>query len=151
MKFVILIFFCLLCSACVEKRNSTLDKNRTETQMKFLSEINTIFAEIKFEDLTFYNTAGAEYVMLEIKSENMNLQVFNMLKNTKIKDEGWEYLKNENQSIIFCKKNSQLEISAPKKIIGNDELQDGDILRQLDNEWNIVFYKPKKIITSCSK
>ena len=44
-----------------------------------------IFGEANPENMTYYNSAGAEYVIFKIKSKNMDLKSFNNLKMSKIK------------------------------------------------------------------
>ena len=145
-----LIILILLCSACAENQERDLSPNITDTQIIFTNEINNIFGEVGYKDLTYYQSVGAEYVIFQIKSSNMDLNLFEKVANTKIKGKGWIFLHREKSSIIFCRKKDQLEVSIPRNILGNSELEDGDILRQNENEWNITFYKAKKIKAACN-
>lgn len=53
----------------------------------------------------------------------------------------WLFQNIEGGGYIFCNGVKQMEIIPPKKNILINEI-DGVIGKQLDDEWNIVFYKP---------
>lgn len=149
LKYLLIIFSLVYISGCTEVKPDS-SQNITENQKDSTHEINMIFGEANPENMTYYNSAGAEYVIFKIKPKNMDLKSFNNLKMSKIKQRVWIYLRSEGFSQIFCRNQSQLEVSIPKSIIGNSELKDGDILRQNEIDWNITLYRPKKIKTACS-
>lgn len=149
-KFKIIFISCLLLSGCIERNTDKENKIITDTQKIFTQQMQTIFGEYKPHDINYYNSVGAEYLIFKVEYRQMDLKHLDILINTKINDEGWLYLNTENSSIIFCRNNNQLEISVPRVFMESDDLQEGDILKQNETEWNITFYKPKKIKTGCS-
>ncbi|MBJ9903939.1 hypothetical protein [Acinetobacter bereziniae] len=149
MKVNCLIILCLLFTGCTEKKVE-IKQNITETQKEFTYEINEIFGKVNPKNMKYYNSTGAEYVIFKIKSDDMDVANYLDIEKNKIKDKKWIYLDKQGASIIYCRNNNQLEISIPKNILRNIELEDGDILRQNENEWNITLYKSKKIKTLCS-
>ena len=84
MNLIKLIILCWLCSGCTEV-NPDSSQNIKENQKDSTHEINMIFGEANPENMTYYNSAGAEYVIFKIKSKNMDLKSFNNLKMSKIK------------------------------------------------------------------
>lgn len=150
MKFKIVFITCFLISGCIERNTDKGNTSITETQKLFNQEMGNIFDDFKPHDINYYNSVGAEYLIFKVGYQNMNLKQLDILRSTKINNKGWVYLNTENSSIIFCRNNYQLEISVPRVLMGNDSLQEGDILKQNESEWNITFYKPNKIKTACS-
>lgn len=149
-KFKIVFITCLLLSGCIERNTDKGNESITDTQKIFTEEMETIFDDFKPHDINYYNSVGAEYLIFKVGYQKMNLKHLDILRNTKINDKGWVYLNTQNSSIIFCRNHYQLEISVPRVLMESDDLNEGDILKQNESEWNITFYKPKKIKTACS-
>ncbi len=54
---------------------------------------------------------------------------------------GWKYHQKYNESYIFCRDKRQLEIIAPRVVVGNKELAEGSVAMQLNDDWHVIFYK----------
>lgn len=64
---------------------------------------------------------------------------FEKYKNEIIPSSGWTYYGKVGQGYVFCKGKRQLELIPPKDLALNNDLGEGDIGKQLNDDWNIFF------------
>lgn len=141
-KYIYFLFMALLVIGC-EKETPKV-KNKVNEMFKI--EAVKIFGD-KLKDEKVFSSYSSYKVIYEIDLDNYTL---NNMKN--ILNNGWVLNKKLGQSFIFCKDKNQLEIVPPRKMIGNESLEDGDIARQLENTWNIIFHRSRQnSYNVCSK
>lgn len=137
MKKIILILSFLLvgCDKEVE-RKPYIDK----VNQDFVNEANILF-DGKAGDLKGYSSYSSNTVSYKIKADEFKINNFLNKKDKQLKKMGWEYYQKYNESYIFCRNKSQLEIIAPLVVVGNKELVEGSVAMQLNDGWHVIFYK----------
>lgn len=137
MKKIVLILSVLLVG-CGEEvvEKPYIDK----VNQDFVNEVSILF-DSKTRDLKGYSSYSANRVSYKIKADEFNINNFLNKKDKQLKEMGWKYYQKYNESYIFCRNKSQLEIIAPRVFVGNRELAEGSVAMQLNDDWHVIFYK----------
>ena len=137
MKKIILILSFLLVGCDKEvDRKPYIDK----VNQDFVNEANVLF-DGKAGDLKGYSSYSSNTVSYKIKADEFKINIFFNKKDKQLKEMGWKYHQKYNKSYIFCRDKRQLEIIAPRVVVGNKELAEGSVAMQLNDDWHVIFYK----------
>ncbi|WP_180084170.1 hypothetical protein [Acinetobacter sp. YH12145] len=99
-----------------------------------------------------YSSYSSHDVLYSIHYKDFSIADFLIYHDEILKKNEWVFLKKMAQSYIYCQNSRQLEIIPPKILIKNVDNEEGDIIRQLDEEWNINFYHSRNShFSQCSK
>lgn len=147
----LIIFIVLVIAGCVkikqnEEKNDFMLSKEAENLI-FIEEAKNIFGEKYLENGRSFSSYSSYKVLYNIKDKNMSLEQF-FNKGQLIKNNGWIFLEKLGNSYIYCRKKAQLEVSVPKTIAKNSKLWKGNIIVQSEDEWTILFNKPKTTSTS---
>ena len=150
MKIILfLLFMIMVVTSCTNSKSFKSKPN--DVQREFIVDAKNIFKN-KEIDYIYNSSYSSDDISFILGDKDITLDDFKIKIISEIKANGWFYLRRNGNSYVFCKdKKTQLEISPPKSLLGNIKAQNGDILRQLDNEWNIVFSKSKNIKRDCDE
>ncbi len=128
----------LLLTACEQAERTQTGTSNHPINQELKRDAKAIFKD-KLEDEASYRSFSSNDVFYEIKAENLTMEQFELYKKQILQKNGWIFFSKVDQAYVFCQGTRQLEMIPPQILIGNKVLGGGDIGRQLEDTWNIIF------------
>ncbi|TCM58043.1 hypothetical protein EC844_1562 [Acinetobacter calcoaceticus] len=139
MKFLVpIIFLIMLLTECDQGERKPTAMSNHPINIELKNQARTIFND-KLENEQSYRSYSSNDVFYEIKAENLTMEQFELYKNQILPKNGWVFFSKVEQAYLFCQGTRQLEMIPPQILVGNKVLGEGDIGRQLVDQWNIIF------------
>ena len=147
--FVLVPIVAVLLTSCMKGQDQRVQSSNS-TYVMLQVEANNIFGN-KLENEYGYCSYSSHSIAYEINLENLNILQFEEYKNTILPKAGWHFFMKKGAAFIFCNGAQQLEM-IPPKILMDSITMSGDIGKQLEDYWNIIFYHPRNSsINVCDK
>lgn len=128
----------MLLTACEQTEHVSIGMSNAPINQQLKQDAKEIFAN-KLENEASYRSFSSNDVFYEIKAENLTMEQFELYKNQILPKKGWIFFSKVEQAYVFCQGTRQLEMIPPQVLIGNKTLGEGDIGKQFEDNWNIIF------------